>query len=44
MSTALDTFLIGFGIATYVSAHAYVLLVLKAPAARKALELPRRRS
>ena len=39
MSNALNTLFISLGIAAYVSAHAYVLLVLKAPAARRAHEL-----
>lgn len=43
MFTALDTFLIGFGITAYVAAHAYIIVVLKAPGAREAFELPRRR-
>jgi hypothetical protein len=42
MSESLNTLFIGLGIAAYVSAHAYVLLVLKAPAARRAYELARR--
>lgn len=44
MFASLDTLFISLGIAAYVSAHAYVLLVLKAPAARRAHELSRRRS
>lgn len=43
MFASLDTLFISFGIAAYVSAHTYVLLVVKAPAARRAHELPRRR-
>ncbi len=43
MFTALDTFLIGFGITAYVAAHAYVIVVLKAPVAREAFELRSRR-
>jgi hypothetical protein len=42
MSESLNTLFIGLGIAAYVSAHAYVLLVLKAPATRRAYELARR--
>lgn len=41
MFTAIDTFLIGFGITAYVAAHAYIVFVLKAPAARAASELQR---
>jgi hypothetical protein len=41
MFSSLDTLFISFGIAAYVSAHAYVLLVLKAPAARRAYESSR---
>ena len=44
MFASLDILFISLGIAAYVSAHAYVLLVLKAPAARRAHELARRRS
>lgn len=39
MFTALDTFLTGFGVTAYVAAHAYVIFVLKAPAARAASDL-----
>lgn len=42
MFATLDTLFIGLGIAAYVSAHAYILLVLKAPAARQAHEQSRR--
>jgi len=42
MLESLDTLFISLGIAAYVSAHAYVLLVLKAPAARRKYELSRR--
>lgn len=42
MFTALDILLSGFGITAYVAAHAYVILVLKAPAARAASDLPHR--
>jgi hypothetical protein len=42
MFATLDTLFIGLGIAAYVSAHAYLLLVLKAPAARQAYEQSRR--
>ena len=41
MFPSLDTLFISVGIAAYVSAHAYVLLVLKAPAARRAYESSR---
>jgi len=41
MLDSLNTLFIGLGIAAYVSAHAYVLLVLKAPAAKRAYELSR---
>ena len=41
MFTAIDTFLIGFGVTAYVAAHAYVIFVLKAPAARAASDLQR---
>ena len=41
MSGPLDTLFITLGVAAYVAAHAYVLLVLKAPAARRAHELSR---
>jgi hypothetical protein len=44
MFASLEPLFISLGIAAYVSAHAYVLLVLKAPAARRAHELSRRRS
>jgi hypothetical protein len=43
MFTSLEPLFFGLGIAAYVSAHAYVLLVLKAPAERRAFELSRRR-
>lgn len=43
MLESLHTLFIGVGVAAYVSAHAYVLLVLKAPAARRAYEQSRRR-
>lgn len=43
MSGPLDTLFITLGLAAYVGAHAYVLLVLKAPAVRRAHELSRRR-
>ena len=43
MLDALNTLFISLGIAAYVSAHAYVLSVLKAPAARRACELAQRR-
>ena len=39
MLESFNTVFIGLGIAAYVGAHAYVLLVLKAPAARRAYEL-----
>lgn len=42
MLDTLNTLFIGLGIAAYVSAHAYVLLVLKAPAARRTHELSQR--
>jgi hypothetical protein len=42
MLESLNTLFIGLGIAAYVGTHAYVLLVLKAPAARRAYELSRR--
>lgn len=42
MFATLDTLFIGLGIAAYVSAHAYLLLVLKAPAAKQAYEQSRR--
>ena len=42
MFATLDTLFISLGIAAYVSAHAYILLVLKAPAARQAYEQSRR--
>jgi hypothetical protein len=44
MSASLDTVIISLGIAAYVSAHAYILLVLKAPAARQAYQLSHRGS
>lgn len=37
-----DTLFISLGIAAYVGTHAYVLLVLKAPAARRTYERSRR--
>jgi hypothetical protein len=43
MFASLDTFFISLGIAAYVGIHAIVLLGLKAPAARQAYELSRRR-
>ena len=43
MLESLQTQSIGLGVAAYVSAHAYVLLVLKAPAARRAYEQSRHR-
>lgn len=42
MSDTLNTLFISLGIAAYVGTHAYVLLVLKAPAARRAHELSQR--
>ena len=42
MLASLDTLFISLGLAAYVSAHAYVLLVLKAPAAKRDYELSRR--
>ena len=42
MLESLNTLFVGLGIAAYVGTHAYVLLVLKAPAARRAYELSRR--
>lgn len=38
MLAALNTLFIGVGVAAYASVHAYVLLVLKAPAAKAAQE------
>lgn len=38
MFATLDTLFISLGIAAYVSVHAYILLGLKAPAARQAYE------
>jgi hypothetical protein len=43
MFASIDTLFVSLGIAAYVSAHAYVLLVLKAPAARQAYEQSRQR-
>lgn len=43
MLTALDTLFITLGVAAYVGVHAYVVFGLKAPAARRALELTHRR-
>lgn len=42
MFATLDTLFISLGIAAYVSVHAYILLGLKAPAARQAYEQSRR--
>ena len=44
MSILMDTFLVGFGITAYVAAHAYAVLVLKAPAEKHAFELAQRRA
>lgn len=41
MFATLDTLFISLGIAAYVSAHAYLVLVLKAPAAKRAYEQSR---
>lgn len=43
MLTALNILFIGLGITAYVAAHAYVVFVLKAPAARRVYESTHRR-